>query len=483
MSVERPFLPQSRSSTPALTRHTWAISTKQIWLIILVTAVLLRVASALIQGESVVPLPGVFDQVSYDGLAQRVIDGYGFSFGADHWPATRAGEPTAHWSYLYTLYLAATYALFGVHPLAARLIQAVLAGVLHCWLAERLGRRIFGPRVGLAAAGLSAIYIYFFYYAGALITEPFYITGILWTFDVALRLVDAQQKEQPRAQKWRLWIELGVAIGVTALLRQLFLLFVPFLFLWLWWMLAFSDASNADRSKPQEEAKQSSRRGWQAKILAPVPGFVVATSLIILLIVPWTVRNYLAFGTLVPLNTNAGYAFFWGNHPIYGTDFVGILPGDGPTYLDLIPTELRPLNEAELDRALLKLGIGFVQADPVRYMLLSVSRTREYFKFWPSAESGMVSNLARVGSFGLALPFMLYGLWVAIQRWRQPMHAQQRAHMLLLWSFMIIYTAIHLLTWTLIRYRLPVDAVLLLFAALGVVDLLERQQLLKNNNR
>lgn len=476
MSLDRPFLPERLPGAPVLMHRALAISAKQIWLIILVVAVLLRVASALLQGESVEPLPGVFDQVSYDGLAQRVIDGYGFSFGADHWPATRAGEPTAHWSYLYTLYLAATYAIFGVHPLAARLIQAVLAGILHCWLAERLGRRVFGPRVGLVAAALSALYIYFFYYAGALITEPFYITGILWTFDVALRLVDATPNDQARPQKWRLWLELGVAIGVTALLRQLFLLFVPFLFLWIWWMLAFSDQTKLTASTGQKRPRQ-----WQTNILASLPGFMVTTSLIILLIAPWTVRNYQAFGTFVPLNTNAGYAFFWGNHPIYGTNFVGILPGDGPTYLDLIPSELRPLNEAELDRALLKRGIGFVEADPVRYLLLSLSRTREYFKFWPSAESGMVSNLARVGSFGIALPFILYGLWVAIQKWRQPTHTQQRAHLLLLWAFMLIYTAIHLLTWTLIRYRLPVDAVLLLFAALGLVDMLERKRLFKND--
>jgi hypothetical protein len=33
---------------------------------------------------------------------------------------------------------------------------------------------------------------------------------------------------------------------------------------------------------------------------------------------------------------------------------------------------------------------------------------------------------------------------------------------------------IHILTWTMVRYRLPVDAVLLVFAGLAVVDLVER---------
>jgi hypothetical protein len=34
--------------------------------------------------------------------------------------------------------------------------------------------------------------------------------------------------------------------------------------------------------------------------------------------------------------------------------------------------------------------------------------------------------------------------------------------------FVALYTLVHLLSWALIRYRLPVDAVLLVFAALAV---------------
>jgi hypothetical protein len=38
---------------------------------------------------------------------------------------------------------------------------------------------------------------------------------------------------------------------------------------------------------------------------------------------------------------------------------------------------------------------------------------------------------------------------------------------------------IHFLTWTMVRYRLPVDAVLLVFAGLAVVDLAERVPILR----
>ena len=35
---------------------------------------------------------------------------------------------------------------------------------------------------------------------------------------------------------------------------------------------------------------------------------------------------------------------------------------------------------------------------------------------------------------------------------------------------MVTYAAIHILSWTQIRYRLPVDAVLVIFGALGLVE-------------
>ncbi len=441
------------------TRH---LSAQQVLGGILLLATILRVSAALLHGNSLVGLPGIYDQISYDGLARRVLDGYGFSFARTWWPITPAGEPTAHWSYLYTLYIAAVYTIFGPQPLVARLIQAVIVGLLHSWLVWRVGRHIFGPAVGLVAAASSAVYLYFVYYTGALLTETFYIIGILWTFDSALGLVAATataqaQDEQPAPNWWR-WGMLGLAIGVTALLRQLFLLFVPFLFLWLWWRLRAPRVTNTVRLH-------------RPATLPLLKGLLLTTSIIVLCILPWTIRNYRVFGTVTPLNTNAGYAFFWGNHPIYGTQFVGILPDDGPDYRDLIPAELRHLNEAELDRALLKVGIGFVVADPVRYVRLSLSRTREYFKFWPAPASGLVSNLARVGSFGIFLPWMLYGLWVASKNAWQNDDPQQRGGFWLLVLFITIYTGIHLLTWALIRYRLPVDAILLIFAAVGLVQL------------
>ncbi len=260
-------------------------------------------------------------------------------------------------------------------------------------------------------------------------TETFYIIGILGRADGA------------RGNWLRAGLILGVALAVTVLLRQIFLLFVPLLFGWLMW--------------------RSYRHN--ARPVAHMCGALAAAALILMLsILPWTARNYSAFGQFVLLNTNAGFAFFWGNHPIHGYNFIAILPPGGPTYQSLIPAELHSLNEAELDRTLLKQGLGFIQAEPGRYLVLSFSRIKDYFVFWPSARSGAISNLSRVASFGLCLPFMLYGLWLGRRSWPQAS---------LLYLFVTAYTAIHLMVWALIRYRLPIDAVLVIFAGMAVVDI------------
>ena len=159
------------------------------WLItILLVSILLRVAAAFYLGDTVGPMPGTYDQVSYDRLAQRLLAGYGFTFDKLWWPYTQPGEPTAHWSFLYTLYLTGIYGLVGYQPLIARVLQAVLVGALMPWLVYRLGSRHFGSRVGLVASGIMACYAYFVYYAGTLMTENFYIIGILWVLDIAGQL-------------------------------------------------------------------------------------------------------------------------------------------------------------------------------------------------------------------------------------------------------------------------------------------------------
>ena len=428
------------------------LSIKNWWLAgILLFSVFFRIAASFYMGDQVIDLPGTFDQISYNTLALRVLNGFGFTFGETWWPITPAGEPTAHWSFLYTLYLASVYALFGPHPLAARLIQAILTGLLQPFLAYKIGKQLFSKKVGLVSAGLTAIYTYYIYYDATLMTEPFFMTLVLGGLYLTILIAQLSTNgtgQFPIRKGLLLSTFLGLVLGGAVLLRQLILLVIPVLFLWIWWV----------------RRKQSLR----LSLLFIFSSFVI----ILVMILPFTIYNTSRFGHFVLLNTNSGYALFWANHPIYGTHFQSILTT--AKYQDLIPVELQNLDEAALDQALLRRGLQFIVDDPVRYVLLSISRIPVYFMFWPSKDSGLISNISRISSFGLLLPFMLYGLYRSLAGQKKSLSDWLESPIALLVVFVSIYSMIHLLSWSLIRYRLPVDAVLLVFAGLAVVDLTDR---------
>ncbi len=322
----------------------------------------------------------------------------------------------------------------------------------HCWVLQPLlvfllAHRLFNQVVALSAAGLTALYTYFIYYDSTLMTEPFFITAILASLYLAVFIVDHHSKSlhvQSKIQLYLLALTLGITLGIAILLRQLFIFYIPVLFLWIY---------------------LSMRRNSISPLL--ISGIVI-----IAMILPVSVYNYNRFGRFVLLNTNAGYAFFWANHPIYGTHFEPILASG--IYSELIPPELRSLDEAALDQALLKRGFQFILDDPIRYIKLSISRIPVFFKFWPSSDSGFISNLSRVLGFGLLLPFMIYGSFISLLHRPKPIKQFITSPLMLIYSFITLYTAIHLLSWALIRYRLPVDAVLIIFAALGIVDIVTR---------
>ena len=411
-------------------------------LIVLGVSVLLRVVVAVVMGNQVTALPGIADQVSYNTLALRVLDGHGFSFGQPWWPATAANQPTAHWSFLYTSYLVLVYGLIGRIPLAARLIQAIVVGILLPLLIYRLARSQFGSPIGVVASALVAVYAYLVYYSAAIMTESFFTVCLVLMVLIANRLGGGSTEGSSREKVGavRLGLYLGLSAGGMVLLRQAALVLLPVI--WLWIVVV---------GRQRGVGRQA------------VYGIAVCALVTVAMILPWTIYNFQRFHEFVLLNTNAGFAFYLSNHPIYGTVFQPILSEQVATYRSLIPTSLSHLNEAQLDHALLLRGIGFVVADPIRYILLSLSRIPVFFMFWPSGDSSTVSNLARVLSFGAMWPFMLAGIIVVVRR--QGIRKFLSGSAGLIFLIVVVYTGLHLLSWSLVRYRIPLDALLLPFAA------------------
>ncbi len=440
--------------------------TPRILLLILLFSVLLRVAVALYLGNIVDAPPLLTDQRSYHALGARLVDGRGFSFARDWYPFTEAETPTSHWSFLYSLFVAAVYAVAGPQPLAARITQAVLGGVLLPWMTYRLAWRLFsdpkgdapasGVRngaerrsapsraelLGVLSAALAAVYAYFMLYAATIMTETFYIVALLWSLERALAVRERLARHQ--AIGVGLTLTLGLSLGIAVLLRQSILPWIVVLFAWLLWI--------------------SHRLGERRRLVRTL---VLAIAPIVLLILPFTIRNYRVYGSFLLLNSNAGYAMYSAQHPMHGVEFQTFAAAP-------VPEELLGQNEAALDRELMRRGIGFVMAEPGRYLLLSLDRVGAYFDFSPSSASSSINAAGRLVSSLLFMPLMVYGIGVALYRARRdtPGLADLLSTPLaLILIFAVFYSALHIFTWAMPRYRLPVDAVLMPFAAYAILDL------------
>ncbi|MHB1295238.1 MAG: ArnT family glycosyltransferase [Anaerolineae bacterium] len=409
------------------------------WLaVIIVLAVLLRLGVALYLGDVVDAPPLLTDQRSYHALGQRLLGGHGYSFDRNWYPFTPAETPTAHWSFLYSLVVAAVYAVFGPHPLAVRIVQGVLGGVALPWLAYRLAKRLLPQRqaVPFLAALLTAGYPYLALYAATLMTETLFIGLVLWTLEISLR-IEAEVRAG-RAVPLRDAALLGSGLGLAVLTRQSLMPWLPVLFLWLLW-----------RARQGHSLKPTFR------------ALALAGAIIVALVIPWTYRNYRVYGEFLLLNSNSGYAMYSAQHPFHGTVFHEFTAAP-------VPSDLAGLNEAQKDATLMRRGIQFVLDEPGRYLMLCLSRVRAYLEFWPTTDTSLLHNLGRVGSFGLLLPFALIGLVMTL---RNPGLASGGGLIVL---FVVFYSAMHILTWAMVRYRLPVDATIMPLAALAVESVYRR---------
>jgi len=515
-------------------------TTRRILAAILVLSVLLRIAAAFYLGDTVPPKT---DELSYHTLAARLATGHGYSFPTVWYPFTPADTPTSHWSFLYTAFVAAVYTVTGPHPLAVRLVQAVLAGILMPWLTYRLARRLqvvgskvegstklkvggskvessksstnlqpatFQPAtVPLIAAALSAVYAYFILYAAYVQTEAFFICAFFWSLERALTLLQVLRSApagvvpassadgpstgatqpstlaklrfahlQPSTSlaaghssigltpgqlstfNLQLTTSLAVSLGLATLLRQSILPWIAVMYLYILW--------ETWKIREKNQRKSGPTFGWHVISVISVPLIVV------LFVAPFTIRNYIAYGDFLLLNSNAGYAMYSAQHPMHGTSFQEYAAAPLPDDIDHAS-----MNEATWDKELMRRGIGFVLADPGRYLLLSLSRVRDFVEFWPTADTSPLFNLGRVLSIGILLPFMLYGVFLAVRPHRQDSQHLQPAtcnssrifnlqSSIFNLSFMVFYSLLHIFTWAMPRYRLPVDAVALPFAALAL---------------
>jgi 4-amino-4-deoxy-L-arabinose transferase-like glycosyltransferase len=293
-----------------------------------------------------------------------------------------------------------------------------LAGTGIVGLTYLLGRRYFGERVALAGAGISAVYAYLIFYSASLVTETPFTLAVLASIYFA-----GSVEQNPSVKNWLL---LGLALTVAVHARMAVIFFVPLLLLWTLYKA----------------------RGARL-VHAALPLAMIALS-----IAPFTYWNYQTWGRFVPLQTQFGHVFWNGNHPGHHGNF-------HPFKVFEIPEEVLALdNDALITSRLLEMGIANVRENPGDFLSLTITRLREMFVFWPTESSSTAANILRVLSFGLVAPWALGGLILNWKRWRE---------LVPILLFVLTHVGIHAVTWTMIRYRVPMDPFLILLAASALV--------------
>ena len=175
------------------------------WLVALTVAGLaLRVLFALTVYGNELPAG---DGAYYHEQANAVSEGEGF-IDPLVWP--EATYDAAHHPPMYTIYLAAG-SVVGLDTPAAHRVLSCLAGAVGILLVGLLGRRLAGPRAGLIAAGLTAVYPNLWLNDTLVLSESLYAPLVAGTLLLAYGFLDAPT--------WRRAAALGALLGIVVLTR------------------------------------------------------------------------------------------------------------------------------------------------------------------------------------------------------------------------------------------------------------------------
>lgn len=182
--------------------------------------------------------------------------------------------------------------LFGGSPATGvylvQLFQAGL-GTLMVPLCYTLARRLFNPRAGFLFAGLWAVWFPFVELPAGFFSEPIY----LFLFAVHLWLLLRYDEEG----KMRNLVLAGLALGMAALARSPALYALAFAVPWL--VLRVWRPMKPAGSQP----RTVSRISFLSAIRAAIPPFAVLTAATLLVVLPWTARNWIVYRKVILVDT------------------------------------------------------------------------------------------------------------------------------------------------------------------------------------
>jgi tetratricopeptide (TPR) repeat protein len=370
-----------------------------------------------------------------------VYDAWAREIAAGDW----VGDEVYWYAPLYPYLLGAVYALFGDDGWIVRLVH-VLIGSTGCLLLAEAGKRLFSPPAGLCAGVILALYAPAIFYDG-LIHKPglvmFLLCALLW---IMSRGIELGAGPLPA-------LALGAVLGLLVLSRENTLIFLPVLLAWL--LLP----------------TLGGRRGR----VVPVLAFLLGLALIL---TPVALRNRIVGGELHLTAANFGDNFYKGNNEQTDGTYVPLRSLRGsPEFERLDAVEIaqremgRELTPSEVSRYWTSQALEYIRSHPLDWLKLMA---RKLFLVWHATELGDTEDLytysdrsavlrmtRHVFHLGIMAPLALLGIWVTWDRRRTlyPLHLM-----------LVLYPATVILFYVFGRYRYPVVALLVLFAAAGIAE-------------
>jgi 4-amino-4-deoxy-L-arabinose transferase-like glycosyltransferase len=345
-------------------------------------------------------------------IAWSVVSGAGYS---SPWANTLAMS-TAQQPPLYPYLLAGIFRFAGPYSYVSLLIAVGLNAVLSALTAVvilRLGKTIFNTPTGILAAWIWSCWLY-----------EAVVSIRLWESSLSALLLALALLLLPELSAGRrplLWLVFGLLAGIAALTNTTLLAVFPFFWLWLW---------------VAHRRCGISRRRWLA----------ASVGMCVLVLFPWTLRNYETFHRLVPIRDNFGLELWLGNHegmtPVFDNDF--------PI---LNPAEYNRLGEIRFMESKRDIALEFIGRHPREFLRLTA---KHFFKFWSAPEKITWLPLSVLAWVGMIVALRRKGFAVV-------------PYAVVIIVFPLVYYITHVFS----TYRHPIEPVMLLLAAYAMVTITE----------
>jgi len=384
-------------------------------------------------GRSPVPYA---DSADYDTIAWNLARGAGFALnGADGPHATAFRPPVVPWI------TSLLYRAIGHDFFAALLLQCAI-GALVAPLAAGYARATFGGGVARWVGWLTALCPVLVFFSGYLLTET--------TFAVLLLLALYLSGEWIKTPRPGRALGAGLAWGVAALARPTALPLPLLVALWAWFPLGLT-VTGRDRARQL------------AMLLLGVA----------LSVGPWTIRNAVELKAFVPVTTGGGRALLDANNPLVWDDPARVGGALSVYHLEPYASRYTGVGEVEADRISSTLAKDFLRERSAQWPAMAVAKLARFWR--PTREGSGTGTWSREGSVVarilaiadplllwsvLAFPFAIGGLVVTLR-------GPKRLFLSLPLLVILFFTALAVVYWGALRMRVPVEPLIVLYAAAG----------------